>query len=119
MTAARSRLERLGTRWLEERRKRTLKINGQLTTSDARINLKRLYPQMNGRRCTSLHRPKNRVFRMSLEAGLLPMILDVNVLQNPSRKQPLSNPLSVRFRDGRWGVFVGCAKVSPPRRAQG
>ena len=43
-----ARLERLIACWLEERRKRTVKINWQFTTTDARIKLKRLYPQMIG-----------------------------------------------------------------------
>ena len=44
----RARLERLVAHWLEERRKRTVTINWQFTTADARIKLKRLYPQMIG-----------------------------------------------------------------------
>lgn len=40
------RLEGLVSHWLEERRERAVKINWQFTTSDARIKLKRLYPEM-------------------------------------------------------------------------
>jgi len=40
------RLERLVTHWLEERRERAVKIDWQFTTSDARLKLKRLYPEM-------------------------------------------------------------------------
>ncbi len=42
------RLERLVTRWLEDRRKRAVKIDWHFTTSDARLKLKRLYPEMTG-----------------------------------------------------------------------
>lgn len=44
----RARLERLVTRWLADRRKRTVTINWQFTTTDARVKLKHLYPQMIG-----------------------------------------------------------------------
>ena len=40
------RLERLVTHWLEERREGAVKIDWQFTTSEARIKLKRLYPEM-------------------------------------------------------------------------
>ena len=43
-----ARLERLVTHWLEDRRERAVKIDWQFTTSDARIKLKRLYPEMTG-----------------------------------------------------------------------
>ncbi len=43
-----ARLERLVTHWLEARRERAVKIDWQFTTSDARLKLKRLYPQMIG-----------------------------------------------------------------------
>lgn len=42
----RERLERLVGQWLEERRKRGVKIDWQFTTEDARIKLKRVYPQI-------------------------------------------------------------------------
>lgn len=40
------RLESLVAHWLEDRRTRAVTINWQFTTSDARIRLKRLYPEM-------------------------------------------------------------------------
>ncbi len=40
------RLERLVAHWLEDRRRRAVKIDWQFTTADARIKLKRLYPEM-------------------------------------------------------------------------
>ena len=40
------RLERLVTHWLKDRRERAVKIDWQFTTPDARIKLKRLYPEM-------------------------------------------------------------------------
>ena len=43
-----ARLERLVTHWLKERRERAVKIDWQFTTSDARIKLKRFYPEMTG-----------------------------------------------------------------------
>lgn len=43
-----TRLEQVVTRWLEDRRERAVKINWQFTTSDARLKLKRLYPEMIG-----------------------------------------------------------------------
>jgi transposase len=42
------RLERLVAHWLEDRRERAVKIDWQFTTSDARIKLKRLYPEVIG-----------------------------------------------------------------------
>ncbi len=42
------RLERLVARWLEDRRARGVKIDWQFTTADARIKLKRLYPEVIG-----------------------------------------------------------------------
>jgi len=42
------RLKRLVARWLEDRRERAVKIDWQFTTADARIKLKRLYPEMIG-----------------------------------------------------------------------
>lgn len=42
------RLERLVACWLADRRSREVKIDWQFTTSDARIKLKRLYPEVIG-----------------------------------------------------------------------
>ncbi len=42
----RDKLERLVSNWLEERRKKAVKIDWQFKTDDARIKLKRLYPNM-------------------------------------------------------------------------
>ena len=42
------RLERLVSTWLTDRRERTVKIDWQFTTSDARLKLKRVYPQIIG-----------------------------------------------------------------------
>jgi len=46
--ADKERLTRLVNNWLAERRERTVKIDWQFKTSDARIKLKRLYPQIIG-----------------------------------------------------------------------
>jgi hypothetical protein len=43
-----ARLERLVTHWLEDRRSRGVKIDWQFTTEDARVKLKRLYPEVSG-----------------------------------------------------------------------
>jgi transposase len=43
-----ARLERLVTRWLEDRRSRAVRIDWQFTTEDARVKLKRLYPEVTG-----------------------------------------------------------------------
>lgn len=42
------RLQRLVTHWLATRRERAVTINWQFTSADARIKLKRLYPEMIG-----------------------------------------------------------------------
>ena len=42
------RLERLVKHWLTEREKRTVKIDWQFTSADARLKLKRLYPHVIG-----------------------------------------------------------------------
>lgn len=42
------RLKRLVGQWLEERREKAIKINWQFTTPEARVKLKRLYPNLNG-----------------------------------------------------------------------
>lgn len=41
-------LERVVDRWLDDRRERAVKIDWQFTTPDARLKLKRLYPQITG-----------------------------------------------------------------------
>lgn len=40
------RLERVAKSWLDNRRERAVKINWQFTTPDARLKLKRLYPEV-------------------------------------------------------------------------
>jgi hypothetical protein len=42
------RLERVVKRWLDDRRDRAVKIDWQFTTPDARLKLKRLYPDVSG-----------------------------------------------------------------------
>lgn len=42
------RLDRLVKSWLENRRARSVKIDWHFTTADARLKLKRLYPEMTG-----------------------------------------------------------------------
>ncbi len=41
-----SQLARLIAYWLNDRRRRTVRIDWQLTTFDTHIQLKRLYPEM-------------------------------------------------------------------------
>lgn len=43
-----ARLKRLVARWLEARQERAVKIDWQFTTLDARLKLKRLYPEVIG-----------------------------------------------------------------------
>lgn len=43
-----ARLERLVSCWLDDRKARAVTIDWQFTTADARIKLKRLYPQVIG-----------------------------------------------------------------------